>query len=197
MHHGVRVRAGGCGLRRLRMLLREIIALMRKRFDADPEQKKRQPLSFQTGIGPHCRFMQIHASCAAREGAGVLLMGPPGSGKSDLLLRLLDRGSSSSPTTGWRSRTGCASAPPSARGPFGSARARHRAPALSRIGAAGSGGTTRAERAAASGAIPPSRARPAACHRSTPAPRPPPPGSPLALDCALGRASQRVGAFAL
>jgi HPr kinase/phosphorylase len=36
--------------------------------------------------------MQIHASCAARDGAGVLLLGPPGSGKSDLVLRLLDRG---------------------------------------------------------------------------------------------------------
>ena len=36
--------------------------------------------------------MQIHASCAAREGHGVLLIGAPGSGKSDLLLRLLDHG---------------------------------------------------------------------------------------------------------
>ncbi len=36
--------------------------------------------------------MQIHASCVAREGAGVLLLGPSGSGKSDLALRLLDRG---------------------------------------------------------------------------------------------------------
>jgi HPr kinase/phosphorylase len=36
--------------------------------------------------------MQIHASCAAREGHGVLLLGPPGSGKSDLILRLLDHG---------------------------------------------------------------------------------------------------------
>jgi HPr kinase/phosphorylase len=38
------------------------------------------------------RAMQIHASCAARDSAGVLLTGPTGSGKSDLLLRLLDRG---------------------------------------------------------------------------------------------------------
>jgi len=35
---------------------------------------------------------QIHASCVARSGAGVLLLGPAGSGKSDLALRLLDHG---------------------------------------------------------------------------------------------------------
>ncbi len=35
---------------------------------------------------------KIHGSCAAREGDGVLLLGPPGAGKSDLLLRLLERG---------------------------------------------------------------------------------------------------------
>jgi HPr kinase/phosphorylase len=38
------------------------------------------------------RPMLMHASCAARDGLGVLLTGAPGSGKSDLLLRLLDRG---------------------------------------------------------------------------------------------------------
>ncbi|HET6237477.1 MAG TPA: hypothetical protein VFE41_21340 [Acetobacteraceae bacterium] len=32
--------------------------------------------------------MQIHGSCASRGGLGVLLLGPPGSGKSDLVLRL-------------------------------------------------------------------------------------------------------------
>lgn len=36
--------------------------------------------------------MRHHASCAARDGHGVLLLGPSGSGKSDLLIRLLDRG---------------------------------------------------------------------------------------------------------
>lgn len=34
----------------------------------------------------------MHGSCAARDGAGVLVLGPPGSGKSDLVLRLLGRG---------------------------------------------------------------------------------------------------------
>lgn len=36
--------------------------------------------------------MQIHGSCASRDGDGVLLIGPPGAGKSDLVLRLLARG---------------------------------------------------------------------------------------------------------
>lgn len=36
--------------------------------------------------------MQVHASCAARDGAGLLLLGPPGAGKSDMVLRLLDLG---------------------------------------------------------------------------------------------------------
>jgi HPr kinase/phosphorylase len=36
--------------------------------------------------------MQVHGSCACRSGDGVLLIGPPGAGKSDLVLRLLARG---------------------------------------------------------------------------------------------------------
>ena len=36
--------------------------------------------------------MQIHGSCAARDDHGVLLLGPSGVGKSDLLLRLFDHG---------------------------------------------------------------------------------------------------------
>ncbi len=34
----------------------------------------------------------IHATAVALGGKGVLLLGPPGSGKSDLALRLIDRG---------------------------------------------------------------------------------------------------------
>lgn len=34
----------------------------------------------------------IHATAVAREGRAVLLLGPPGAGKSDLALRLIDRG---------------------------------------------------------------------------------------------------------
>jgi HPr kinase/phosphorylase len=35
---------------------------------------------------------QIHATCVALEGLGVLLLGAPGAGKSDLALRLIDAG---------------------------------------------------------------------------------------------------------
>jgi hypothetical protein len=36
--------------------------------------------------------VQIHASCVALSGVAVLLRGPPGAGKSDLALRLVDGG---------------------------------------------------------------------------------------------------------
>jgi HPr kinase/phosphorylase len=36
--------------------------------------------------------MLVHGSCASRGGAAVLLLGAPGAGKSDLLLRLIGRG---------------------------------------------------------------------------------------------------------
>ena len=35
---------------------------------------------------------RLHGSCVSRDGDAVLLLGPPGSGKSDLVLRLLSRG---------------------------------------------------------------------------------------------------------
>jgi HPr kinase/phosphorylase len=37
-------------------------------------------------------MIQVHASCVAVDGTGVLLRGPSGSGKSDLALRLIDTG---------------------------------------------------------------------------------------------------------
>lgn len=36
--------------------------------------------------------MLLHASCVAISGKGVLIAGPPGAGKSDLALRLIDEG---------------------------------------------------------------------------------------------------------
>jgi HPr kinase/phosphorylase len=36
--------------------------------------------------------MRVHGSCVARDGSAVLLLGPPGAGKSDLALRLIGRG---------------------------------------------------------------------------------------------------------
>lgn len=35
---------------------------------------------------------QIHATCVELSGFGILLLGPPGAGKSDLALRLIDGG---------------------------------------------------------------------------------------------------------
>src|ERR1700744_4883962 len=35
---------------------------------------------------------RLHGSCVSKDGDAVLLLGPPGSGKSDLVLRLLSRG---------------------------------------------------------------------------------------------------------
>ena len=35
---------------------------------------------------------RMHGSCVCKDGDGVLVLGPPGAGKSDLVLRLLHRG---------------------------------------------------------------------------------------------------------
>jgi serine kinase of HPr protein (carbohydrate metabolism regulator) len=45
-----------------------------------------------TGAGSRLSAETVHASTVATDGRAVLIMGPSGSGKSDLTLRLLDRG---------------------------------------------------------------------------------------------------------
>ena len=42
--------------------------------------------------GPRLSAETVHASTVATDGRAVVIMGPSGSGKSDLALRLLDRG---------------------------------------------------------------------------------------------------------
>ena len=48
--------------------------------------------NLQVGAGPRLSAETIHASTVAKAGRAVLITGPSGSGKSDLALRLLDRG---------------------------------------------------------------------------------------------------------
>src|SRR3954469_24402416 len=49
-------------------------------------------MSQQVTPGPRLSAETLHASTVATEGRAVLITGPSGSGKSDLALRLLDRG---------------------------------------------------------------------------------------------------------
>jgi serine kinase of HPr protein (carbohydrate metabolism regulator) len=49
-------------------------------------------MSQQINPGPRLSAETLHASTVATEGRAVLITGPSGSGKSDLALRLLDRG---------------------------------------------------------------------------------------------------------
>lgn len=44
------------------------------------------------GQAPSPATINVHATCVAVDKRGILLLGPSGSGKSDLALRLIDRG---------------------------------------------------------------------------------------------------------
>ncbi len=141
--------------------------------------------------------MQIHASCAARDGAGVLLLGPAGCGKSDLLLRLLDRGFELVADDRVEIECGEARAPASLAGllevrGLGIVRLPHRAAARLRLAVELVGAESLPARLPLPRrhgsldlplvAVDPERA--SAARRVC-----------LALDCALGRVAQLAGAF--
>jgi HPr kinase/phosphorylase len=58
------------------------------------EAAARLQVDSEAAAGPMRRKARIylHASCVALSGTGVVLLGPSGSGKSDLALRLIDAG---------------------------------------------------------------------------------------------------------
>ncbi len=143
--------------------------------------------------------MRVHASCAARDGHGVLLLGPPGIGKSDLLLRLLGHGFQLVADDQVELSAGQASPPPSLAGllevrGLGIVRLAHVAPVGLALGVR---------------LLPPGEDRP---DRLPDTLSPSPFGVPvllldgaaasavqrigLALDCATGRVTQLAGAFA-
>jgi HPr kinase/phosphorylase len=138
---------------------------------------------------------QVHGSCVSRDGDGVLLIGPSGSGKSDLALRLLGRGFSLVADDRVDIQDGVAMAPAALAGllevrGLGIVRLPYAATArlalVAELGAA-------AERLPAPGrhaglGLPLIRLDPAAASA--------PDRVVLALDCALGRVSQVAGAFA-
>lgn len=138
--------------------------------------------------------MQIHASCAARGGQGVLLLGPSGAGKSDLLLRLLDRGFSLVADDRVDLDGGIAAAPPALAGLL-----EVRGLGIVRMAFAASAPVAlavelgRGDRLPSGAVYPPlgtplvrvDPASPSAAQRVA-----------LALDCALGQVRQVAGAFA-
>ena len=138
--------------------------------------------------------MQIHGSCAARDGHGVLLLGPPGAGKSDLLLRLLEGGFTLVADDQVCIEDGLASAPPPLAGLLevrGLGIVRR--PFVRQVRLALAVRLERAPRMPSPArhtetALPLVSIDPAGC--SAPA------RVGLALDCALHRASQVAGAFA-
>ena len=139
-------------------------------------------------------IMQLAASCAAREGCGVVLLGPPGSGKSDLVLRLIGHGFTLVADDQVEIRDGLAYPPARLAGllevrGLGILRMAH----IDGVAVALAVELGRGERL-------PHPARHPALHVPLVAVDPACASAParvgLALDCALGRVSQVAGAFA-
>jgi len=140
------------------------------------------------------RLMHMHASCAARDGHGVLLLGPPGSGKSDLLLRLLDHRFTLVADDQVVVRDGYASPPEALAGllevrGLGIVRLPHTAPVRLAL-AVGMGAGDRLPHPArhAPTGLPMVMVDPAQASAAA--------RTGLALDCALGQTAQMAGAFA-
>jgi HPr kinase/phosphorylase len=138
---------------------------------------------------------RMHGSCVSRDGEAVLVVGPPGSGKSDLVLRLLSRGFELVADDQVDIANGIASCPASlaglleARG-LGIVRMPYRAQARLALIVELGGRTDR---------LPMPRQHPELglpiVHIDATAASAPERVA-LALDCALGRVSQVAGAFA-
>ncbi len=137
----------------------------------------------------------VHGSCAARDGQAILVIGPPGSGKSDLILRLLGRGFTLVADDQVRVADGMASAPPSLAGLLET-----RGLGITRLPYDGSARIALVvELGVALVRLPEPEIHPSlgvpVIHLD-PSAASAPDRAILALDCALGRVSQLAGAFA-
>ena len=143
---------------------------------------------------PADRAIRLHGSCVSRDGVGVLLLGPPGAGKSELVLRLRAHGFALVADDQVLIEAGAARPPPALAGllevrGLGIVRLDHVAPVrLALVVELG-----RAER------LPLPRRHPVLglpLVGVDPAGAAAPERVALALDCALGRVAQVAGAFA-
>lgn len=158
------------------------------------------PSSLPLRSGSDCTPMQarrqVHGSCVARDGHAVLLLGPPGAGKSDLALRLLHHGFSLVADDRVDILDGIASPPPPLAGLL----------EVRGLGIVRLPSHTASARLALVAELGPAAERLPAPSRHTtfdlpvirldPTAASAPDRVALALDCALGRASQVAGAFA-
>jgi HPr kinase/phosphorylase len=140
-------------------------------------------------------WRQVHGSCVSRDGDGVLLIGPSGSGKSDLALRLIGRGFSLVADDRVDIDDGVAAPPPALAGLL-----EVRGLGIVRLPYAANARLTLVAELGATADRLPTPGRHAGLGlpliRLDPAAASAPERVALALDCALGRVSQVAGAFA-